>query len=131
MDYFDKIKDRLSSKLKGKELMKESSFKELGIDSLDLVDLVFELEEEIGYTADLELLYDFYSAIGFCNERIKLYVATNLKPVENPRPLDDDEFLELYELTYEECMELVASGAIQDAKTIIALQYYALHFGGK
>ena len=33
--------------------------------------------------------------------------------------------------TYEECMELVASGAIQDAKTIIALQYYALHFGGK
>ena len=33
MDYFDKIKDRLSSKLKGKELMKESSFKELGIDS--------------------------------------------------------------------------------------------------
>ena len=90
-----------------------------------------ELEEEIGYTADLELLYDFYSAIGFCNERIKLYVATNLKPVENPRPLDDDEFLELYELTYEECMELVASGAIQDAKTIIALQYYALHFGGK
>ena len=46
MDYFDKIKDRLSSKLKGKELMKESSFKELGIDSLDLVDLVFELEDE-------------------------------------------------------------------------------------
>lgn len=48
MDYFEKIKDRLSSKLKGKELTKESGFKELGIDSLDLVDLVFELEEEIG-----------------------------------------------------------------------------------
>ena len=77
-----------------------------------------ELEEETQYK-------------GFCNEKIKLYVATNLKPVENPRPLDEDEFLEIYELTYEECMELVASGAIQDAKTIIALQYYALHFGGK
>lgn len=48
MDYFDKIKDRLESKLKGKELTKESVFRELGIDSLDLVDLVFELEEEIG-----------------------------------------------------------------------------------
>ena len=48
MDYFDKIKERLSSKLKGQELTKESSFKDLGIDSLDLVDLVFELEEEIG-----------------------------------------------------------------------------------
>ena len=57
MDYFDKIKDRLSSKLKGKELMKESSFKELGIDSLDLVDLVFELAEEIGVEfQDEELL---------------------------------------------------------------------------
>ena len=57
MDYFDKIKDRLSSKLKGKELMMESSFKELGIDSLDLVDLVFELEEEIGVEfQDEELL---------------------------------------------------------------------------
>ena len=57
MDYFDKIKDRLSSKLKAKELMKESSFKELGIDSLDLVDLVFELEEEIGVEfQDEELL---------------------------------------------------------------------------
>ena len=93
---------------------------------------VGEAGDEMAAAArDLELIYEFYTAIGFCNERIKLYVATNLKPVENPRPLDDDEFLELYELTYEECMELVASGAIQDAKTIIALQYYALHFGGK
>ena len=55
-----------------------------------------ELEEEIGYTADLELLYDFYSAIGFCNERIKLYGASNLKKVENPRPQDADETLELW-----------------------------------
>ena len=83
------------------------------------------------YKGELKLIHEFYTAIGFCNEKIKLYVATNLQPVENPRPLDEDEFLEIYELTYEECMELVASGAIQDAKTIIALQYYALHFGGK
>ena len=34
MDYFDKIKERLASKLKGKELTKDSSFKDLGIDSL-------------------------------------------------------------------------------------------------
>ena len=90
-----------------------------------------ELEEETQYRGELKLIHEFYTSIGFCNEKIKLYVATNLQPVENPRPLDEDEFLEIYELTYEECMELVASGAIQDAKTIIALQYYALHFGGK
>ena len=37
-----------------------------------------ELEEEIGYTADLELLYDFYSAIGFCNERIQTLCCDQL-----------------------------------------------------
>ena len=57
MNYFDKIKERLSAKLKGQELTAESSFKDLGIDSLDLVDLVFELEEEIGVEfEDEELL---------------------------------------------------------------------------
>ncbi|HAH76044.1 MULTISPECIES: acyl carrier protein [Kandleria] len=48
MDYFDKIKEALSDKLNGKELTLDSSFRDLGIDSLDLVDLVFALEEEIG-----------------------------------------------------------------------------------
>lgn len=57
MEYYDKIKERLESKLNGKELTPDSSFKDLGIDSLDLVDLVFELEEEIGVEfEDEELL---------------------------------------------------------------------------
>ena len=89
-----------------------------------------ELEEETGYTGDLELIHEFYTAIGFCNEKIKLYLATNLKKVPNPRPQDEDEVLELFELTYDECMDSVKTGDIEDAKTIIALQYYALHFGG-
>ncbi|WP_368411074.1 NUDIX hydrolase, partial [uncultured Streptococcus sp.] len=67
---------------------------------------------------------------GFCNEKIRLYLGTDLQKVPNPRPQDDDEVLEILELTYAECMDLVASEAIEDAKTIIALQYYALTFGG-
>lgn len=89
-----------------------------------------ELEEETGYSGDLKQIHEFYTAIGFCNEKIKLYQATHLQKVPNPRPQDDDEVLEILELTYQECMDLVKSGAIEDAKTIIALQYYALHFGG-
>ena len=85
-----------------------------------------ELEEETGYTGELELLYDFYSAIGFCNERIKLYSASHLTKVENPRPQDEDETLELYEVTLEEAKALLASGDICDAKTIIALQYWEM-----
>ena len=36
-----------------------------------------ELEEETQYKGDLELIYEFYTAIGFCNERIKLYVHSH------------------------------------------------------
>ena len=78
-----------------------------------------ELEEETGYTGELELLYDFYSAIGFCS-------ASYLTKVENPRPQDEDETLELYEVTLEEAKALLASGDICDAKTIIALQYWEM-----
>lgn len=85
-----------------------------------------ELEEETGYAGELDLLYEFYSSVGFSNEHIKLYLAKDLQKVPDPRPQDEDEFLELLELTYEECMDLVKSGKIRDAKTIIALQYYAL-----
>ena len=84
------------------------------------------MEEETGYTGELELLYDFYSAIGFCNERIRLYSASHLTKVENPRPQDEDETLELYEVTLEEAKALLASGDICDAKTIIALQYWEM-----
>lgn len=48
MDVFTIIKEGLASKLKGKELRIDSTFKELGLDSLDLVDLVFQFEEELG-----------------------------------------------------------------------------------
>lgn len=86
-----------------------------------------ELEEETGYTSpELTLLYDFYSAIGFCNERLRLYLADNLIKVENPRPQDVDEVIKLYEVTVEEALDLVASGDICDAKTIMAIQYYQL-----
>lgn len=90
-----------------------------------------ELEEETGYIGDLTYLQEFYTAIGFCNEKIRLYQATHLQKVPHPRPKDADEVLEVLALTYQECMELIASGTIVDAKTIIALQYFALHFGGR
>ncbi|MFU2206474.1 NUDIX domain-containing protein [Streptococcus pluranimalium] len=90
-----------------------------------------ELEEETGYAGELTFLYEFYTAIGFCNEKIKLYLADQLTKVPNPLPQDDDEVLEILELSYDDCMAMVASGQIQDAKTIIALQYYGLHMENK
>ena len=71
-------------------------------------------------------LYDFNSAIGFCNERLKLYLASNLSKVENPRPQDEDETLELLEVSLEQAKQLIQSGDICDAKTIMAIQYWEL-----
>ncbi|ARC47181.1 NUDIX hydrolase [Streptococcus sp. SG1] len=85
-----------------------------------------ELEEETGYTGQLELVYDFYSAIGFCNEKIKLYKASQLTKVENPRPQDEDETLQLFEVSLEEANQLLQNGDICDAKTIMALQYWEM-----
>lgn len=85
-----------------------------------------ELEEETAYTGKLVLLYDFYSAIGFCNEKIKLYQATDLQKVANPRPQDADETLELFEVTLEEAEALIEQGDICDAKTIMAIQHWKL-----
>lgn len=85
-----------------------------------------ELEEEAAYTGKLTLLYDFYSAIGFCNERLKLYLAIDLSKVKNPRPQDEDETLELLEVSLEEAKQLIQSGDICDAKTIMAIQYWEL-----
>jgi acyl carrier protein len=68
MEYFDRIQEALKDKLNGKELTLETSFKDLKVDSLDLVDLVFELEEEIGIQfEDEELL-----SIKTVNDLLKL-----------------------------------------------------------
>lgn len=48
MDVFTMIKEGLEPKTKGKDLTLESTFKDLGLDSIDLVDLVFQFEEELG-----------------------------------------------------------------------------------
>ena len=61
-----------------------------------------------------------YLSPGFANEKF-LYLATDLQKVENPRPQDEDEILELYELTIAEAKAEVAKGTICDAKT---LQYW-------
>lgn len=66
MDYFDKIKEGLADKLKCKELTMDSEFKALGIDSLDLVDLVFQLEEELNTQFEDEELMQIKTVRDLC-----------------------------------------------------------------
>lgn len=50
MNYLESMTEALGPKLKGKTLTEDSVFTELGIDSIDLVDLVFQMEEKLGIT---------------------------------------------------------------------------------
>ncbi|TKH41871.1 ADP-ribose pyrophosphatase [Paenibacillus terrae] len=85
-----------------------------------------ELREETGYTAkSLKLLHSFYTSPGFADEIIHLYVAEELELGEMEP--DEDEFLELFEVTLEEAQSLIREGRISDAKTILAVYAWQLY----
>ena len=81
-----------------------------------------ELEEETGYGAKkFSYIQSFATSPGFADEIIHLYLAEELYEIENPADGDEDEFIELLEVTIEEAEEMVVSGEIFDAKTAFAL----------
>ncbi|MBE1554062.1 NUDIX domain-containing protein [Sporosarcina limicola] len=88
------------------------------------VTAVRELEEETGYGAkEFTYIQSFATSPGFANEIIHLYLAQDLFEIENPAAGDEDEFIDLMEVTVEEAEEMVKSGKIFDAKTAFAVLY--------
>lgn len=78
-----------------------------------------ELMEETGYKAEkVEYMMEVYPSPGFSDEKIYIFKATGLNPGEVS--LDDGEFLEVEELSFEEVERKINRGEILDAKTIIA-----------
>lgn len=81
-----------------------------------------ELEEEIGYTAaSLELIQSFSTSPGFADEVIHLYLAVGLEKAPAGAALDEDEFVELMEVSIEEAEEMMSDNRIYDAKTAFAV----------
>lgn len=79
-----------------------------------------ELLEETGITADnWQNLGDYYPAAAYTTERLTLYLATGLHFGE--RKLDEDEFLNTFEMPIEEAVKKVMDGEISDGKSIIAI----------
>ncbi len=87
-----------------------------------------ELEEEIGYTAkNIEKLSEFYVSPGFLTEKMNLFLATDL--TETAQNLDEDEFVEVIKITFDEAFAKINSGEIKDAKTIIGLMLAGAKLG--
>ena len=79
-----------------------------------------ELLEETGITAGkMKLLAEMYPSPGYTNETVFIFEAEELS-YGSTSP-DEDEFIEEFKCSLDEAYELVKSGGIKDAKTIIAI----------
>ena len=87
-----------------------------------------ELIEETGFRAtELHPLGSLWSAVGFCDEQVDLFVATGL--IEAERAPEPDEVIELAPVTLQYALQRVEQGEILDSKTQIALLRYARQKG--
>ncbi|HBY93151.1 MAG: NUDIX hydrolase [Ardenticatenaceae bacterium] len=79
-----------------------------------------ELREEIGYeAAELVSIHSFYSSKSVCDEICHLFIGRGLtRTVAIP---DETEFLEIAIMPFAEVLQLVLSGEIRDAMTVIAV----------
>jgi ADP-ribose pyrophosphatase len=82
-----------------------------------------ELIEETGYrAARLELLHTFFLSPGILDERMCLFVASELTAGNARR--ESCEEIENLVVSWNEAIEWVMRRQIEDAKTIVGLMYY-------
>ena len=86
-----------------------------------------ELEEETGVRAgSWRHIASFFTAPGFASELMHLYLATDLRPADGERLHPDaDEHLLLERMPWRDAVEAAERGDLRDAKTILALLWYA------
>lgn len=85
---------------------------------------VRELEEETGYIAGkVQFLLSIYTTVAFCNEKIDIYLARDLKRQEGQH-LDEDEFIDVEACELEELVQMIYDGKIEDSKTVGAVMTY-------
>jgi ADP-ribose pyrophosphatase len=85
-----------------------------------------ELAEETGHTARTwRKLGRFWTAPGFATEEMHLYLATDLVPVEGYAGPEPDERLDLVRVPWRDAVDMVETGGIVDAKTLVGLLWLA------
>lgn len=87
-----------------------------------------ELEEELGVVSGrLQKLSEFFVSPGFCEEKMWVYLATEL--TETKQQLDDDEILAVVRIPFSQALSMITTGEIEDAKTIIGVMLAAPRVG--
>ncbi len=79
-----------------------------------------ELIEETGYSANgWQKLGEITPVPGYSDERIHIYLATELQPAA--QNLDADEVIQVQEVEFKDAIDMIGNGEIQDAKSIAGL----------
>jgi ADP-ribose pyrophosphatase len=88
-----------------------------------------EVEEETGYkVGKLAPLGWVWTTPGFTDEKIWLFLATELKPSQTS--LQDDEILTVKRMPLADAVKLALHGEIRDAKSVCALLRASYHLEG-
>lgn len=90
-----------------------------------------EVEEETGYrVSDVRQVFDAFMSPGSVTERLHFFVAAYSatdEVSEGGGNADEGEDIERLEPTIKEALAMIADGRIRDGKTIMLLQYAAMH----
>lgn len=89
-----------------------------------------ETEEETGYKiSHIEKIFEAYMSPGSVTEILHFFIAeysAEMKITDGGGLDDEGENIEVLELPFEEALEMIDSGEMKDAKTIMLLQYLRL-----
>lgn len=79
-----------------------------------------ELKEETGFTASNYIdLGEVWPSVGFCTEKIYMYLAQGLS--KGSTDFDEDEFLSLVKMPFAKAYQMCLDGTIKDGKTTTAI----------
>ncbi len=86
-----------------------------------------EVEEETGYKIDkVKKVFEAYMSPGSVTEILYFFIGeyeASMKVSEGGGAEDETENIEVLEIRFDEAFEMVKTGEIKDAKTIMLLQY--------
>lgn len=82
-----------------------------------------ELYEETGYRArNMMEIFNYYPAIGYSDEVIRIFVATGLERISDWE--DKDEISRVEVVKFDDVNDMIMKGAIRDGKTVIGVSLF-------
>lgn len=87
-----------------------------------------ELIEEVGLVPGrLDQLIRFHNSVGFTDEESFIFLARDLSSTDADHQGIEESYLRVEQMPLEESLEMIRSGDITDAKTVLGLTFAAAH----